>query len=113
MTWTPERVEMLTRLWATGLPTAQIGKELGITKNAVVGKAHRLGLPERQSPIGVAPKKTAKVVEMTAHCCRWPEGHPGEPGFHFCGKPIMAGKPYCPEHVARAYHRPSRREDAA
>lgn len=111
MTWTPERVDLLTRLWSSGLPTAQIGKELGITKNAVVGKAHRMGLPERVSPI--AKKPTAKVVELTAHSCRWPEGHPGETGFHFCGKPIIPGKPYCGEHAARAYHRPGRREDAA
>ncbi len=112
MTWTPERVDLLAQLWSSGMPTAQIGKELGITKNAVVGKAHRLGLPERQSPIAAA-KKESKVVELTAHSCRWPEGHPGEPGFHFCGKQVQSGKPYCPEHVARAYHRPTRREDAA
>ena len=41
--------------------------------------------------------------------CRWPLGHPREPGFHFCeAKPVM-GKPYCPEHLAKA-HRP--REEA-
>lgn len=112
MTWTPERVELLSQLWSSGLPTAQIGKQLGITKNAVVGKAHRIGLPERQSPISVV-KKPAKVVEMSAHTCRWPEGHPGEPGFHFCAKPIVSGKPYCAEHAARAYHRPTRRDNAA
>lgn len=111
MTWTPDRIDLLTRLWSSGMPTAQIGKELGITKNAVVGKAHRMGLPERASPISKKP--AAKVVELTAHSCRWPEGHPGEAGFHFCGKQVMNGKPYCAEHVARAYHRPGRREDAA
>jgi hypothetical protein len=35
--------------------------------------------------------------------CLWPEGHVGEPGFHFCGAEAMADKPYCPEHAARAY----------
>lgn len=37
--------------------------------------------------------------------CRWPEGDPREPGFHFCGEPAEAGKPYCPEHCGKAYQR--------
>ncbi|MDP7344875.1 MAG: GcrA family cell cycle regulator, partial [Alphaproteobacteria bacterium] len=50
-TWTPERIAEVTRLWDEGLTTAEIGKLVGVTKNAVVGKAHRLGLPPRPSPI--------------------------------------------------------------
>ena len=49
--WTPERIAEVTRLWGEGLTTAEIGKLVGVTKNAVVGKAHRLGLPPRPSPI--------------------------------------------------------------
>jgi GcrA cell cycle regulator len=51
MEWTPERINELTRLWSEGLSTAEIGKMLGISKNAVVGKAHRLQLSSRPSPI--------------------------------------------------------------
>ncbi|MCA0451754.1 MAG: GcrA cell cycle regulator, partial [Proteobacteria bacterium] len=51
MDWTPEQISELTRLWGEGLTTAEIGKRLGISKNAVVGKAHRLNLPARPSPI--------------------------------------------------------------
>ncbi|MBL0930769.1 MAG: GcrA cell cycle regulator [Alphaproteobacteria bacterium] len=51
MDWTPEQISELTRLWGEGLTTAEIGKRLGISKNAVVGKAHRLHLPARPSPI--------------------------------------------------------------
>ena len=51
MDWTPEQISDLTRLWGEGLTTAEIGKRLGISKNAVVGKAHRLHLPARPSPI--------------------------------------------------------------
>jgi GcrA cell cycle regulator len=51
MDWTPEQISDLTRLWGEGLTTAEIGKRLGISKNAVVGKAHRLNLPARPSPI--------------------------------------------------------------
>ena len=51
MPWNDENVAQLRELWDQGLPTAQIGKLLGFTKNAVVGKAHRTGLERRPSPI--------------------------------------------------------------
>lgn len=51
MSWNEENVGKLRELWDQGLPTAQIGKLLGFTKNAVVGKAHRIGLERRPSPI--------------------------------------------------------------
>jgi GcrA cell cycle regulator len=51
MDWTEETIERLRALWAEGLSTAEIGRRMGISKNAVVGKAHRLNLPARPSPI--------------------------------------------------------------
>ena len=51
MPWNDDNVSWLKELWDQGLPTAQIGKLLGFTKNAVVGKAHRIGLERRPSPI--------------------------------------------------------------
>ncbi|MCX5616879.1 GcrA family cell cycle regulator [Bombella sp. TMW 2.2559] len=51
MEWTDELIARLKELWEQGLSTAEIGRQLSITKNAVVGKAHRLGLPPRPSPI--------------------------------------------------------------
>ena len=51
MPWDENNVSKLKELWDQGLPTAQIGKLLGFTKNAVVGKAHRIGLERRPSPI--------------------------------------------------------------
>ena len=51
MPWDSGNVGRLRDLWDQGLPTAQIGKLLGFTKNAVVGKAHRIGLERRPSPI--------------------------------------------------------------
>lgn len=51
MDWSPERIADLTKLWNEGLATSEIGKRLGISKNAVVGKAHRLHLSARPSPI--------------------------------------------------------------
>ncbi|MCX5614890.1 GcrA family cell cycle regulator [Bombella saccharophila] len=51
MEWTDELIARLRELWEQGLSTAEIGRQLSITKNAVVGKAHRLNLPSRPSPI--------------------------------------------------------------
>jgi GcrA cell cycle regulator len=58
MTWTDERVELLKKLWGDGLSASQIAAELGgITRNAVIGKVHRLGLSGRaKSPSSAAPR---------------------------------------------------------
>jgi GcrA cell cycle regulator len=58
MTWTDERVEQLKKLWADGLSASQIAAQLGnITRNAVIGKVHRLGLSGRaKSPSSSAPR---------------------------------------------------------
>ena len=125
--WTEVRIQQLEALWKAGLSNAEIGRKLGISKNAVVGKAHRLHLPSRPSPIKNPPIRpvvkpvppppapAVKVVAMgkSGGACQWPDGHPGQPGFHFCGKPAAAGKPYCPEHAARAYVSGKSRDDAA
>jgi GcrA cell cycle regulator len=59
MTWTDERVELLKKLWADGLSASQIAAELGgVTRNAVIGKVHRLGLAGRaKSPSSAAPRQ--------------------------------------------------------
>ena len=51
MIWDEKNVTRLRELWDQGLPTSQIGRILSFTKNAVVGKAHRIGLERRPSPI--------------------------------------------------------------
>jgi GcrA cell cycle regulator len=56
MSWTDERVEILKKLWADGLSASQIAAELGgITRNAVIGKVHRLGLSGRVKVSGTNP----------------------------------------------------------
>ena len=50
--WNEDRVGALRRLWDEGHTTAEIGRRLRVSKNAVVGKAHRLDLPARPDPIG-------------------------------------------------------------
>ena len=58
MSWTDERVESLKKLWADGLSASQIAAELGgVTRNAVIGKVHRLGLAGRaKAPSSAAPR---------------------------------------------------------
>jgi GcrA cell cycle regulator len=63
MSWTDERVALLKRMWGEGKTAAEIAKELGgITRNAVIGKAHRLKLSNRVSPIQQDNKKAAPPV---------------------------------------------------
>lgn len=73
MSWTDERVETLKKMWGEGQSASQIAKELGgVTRNAVIGKVHRLGLSNRAGSGGssatkAAPKeKPAKVAAPKA-----------------------------------------------
>ena len=111
--WIPQRVSALIALWNEGLSTSVIGERLGVTKNAVVGKVHRLGLPKRGSPIKKKPRP-AEIIDLGSlrpGMCSWPEGDPGEPDFRFCGIPAIIGKPYCEKHCIIAYV-PSKRKQA-
>ena len=147
MSWNEQNVSRLRELWDQGLPTAQIGKLLGFTKNAVVGKAHRIGLERRPSPIRrtavkpdrkkarspimpklnfentVEEKNNLSSVNKIFHpvmknifsnsskrVCEWPQGHPDEVDFHFCGKERFEDKPYCLHHCSVAYVVPEKEE---
>jgi GcrA cell cycle regulator len=107
--WPPEQIAYLTKLWSDGLPTAEIAKLLGVTKSAAIGKAHRLNLTGRASPIaggaraGQPRSKPVPAATRSAAACQWPHGDPGTPQFQFCGAPAERGKPYCRTHCAKAY----------
>ena len=75
MSWTDERVETLKKMWAEGQSASQIAKELGgVTRNAVIGKVHRLGLSNRvggtpepaKAKADPAPKAEAKPAAKPA-----------------------------------------------
>ncbi|GHF48684.1 GcrA family cell cycle regulator [Seohaeicola zhoushanensis] len=67
MSWTDERVELLKKMWSDGQSASQIAKELGgVTRNAVIGKVHRLGLSNRTNGAPVPPAKTEEVKEKPA-----------------------------------------------
>lgn len=64
MGWTDESVEKLRQLWAQGLTANEIAKKLGVTKNAIVGKVHRLCLTARPSPIKVKDSEQELPLEQ-------------------------------------------------
>ncbi|MEX0970425.1 MAG: GcrA family cell cycle regulator [Paracoccaceae bacterium] len=67
MSWTDERVEQLKQMWGEGKSASQISKELGsVTRNAVIGKVHRLGLSNRPATPATAPGKAAKDAAKPA-----------------------------------------------
>ncbi len=68
MSWTDERIESLRTMWEKGLTASQIADELGgVSRNAVIGKAHRLGLKSRPSPVKATDKvKPAKAAAPAA-----------------------------------------------
>ena len=72
MSWTEERIERLKKMWHDGSTASQIADELGgVSRNAVIGKAHRLGLEARPSPVKPgeekeSPKKAAKPAAAKA-----------------------------------------------
>ena len=180
MSWNDERIDLLKSLWEKGLTASQIADKLGnVSRNAVIGKAHRLGLKARPSPVKgdadaqpkvAAPRKPAApkveqsspepaaaseaaprpaaervparpapaptpvqaaaeaprapaprpvmppmpprqrapgekvtLLDLNDKICKWPIGHPGEPDFQFCGRPVNPGFPYCMGHCAEAY----------
>ena len=63
MSWTDERIETLTKMWEGGATASQIADELGgVSRNAVIGKAHRLGLKARPSPVKANEKPEAPAA---------------------------------------------------
>ena len=133
MAWTDERVELLKKLWAEGLSASQIAGRLGgVTRNAVIGKVHRLGLagratsslmfgtrgntalkPQYEADQDAEPaplvelviplNERASIMTLKESMCRWPIGDPAEPEFHFCGRKKCGTLPYCEHHARMAY----------
>lgn len=139
--WDEDRVARLRELLMLGKTASQIAYALGgkITRSAVIGKVHRLGLAlnvetktardrkldrARSSGKRRAAKQPPAVrlivpEPMPVDCaidvarkplsdldpgdCKFPVGHPGEPGFGFCASGRVEGLPYCAEHAARCF----------
>jgi GcrA cell cycle regulator len=71
MSWTDERIERLKKMWHDGATASQIADELGgVSRNAVIGKAHRLGLEQRPSPVKPGEEKERKSAPASAPTSR-------------------------------------------
>ena len=74
MGWTDERVEQLKNLWTEGLSASQIARALGgVTRNAVIGKVHRLGLAGRVTPARVDRPRLPSVPRVSLRAHHMPE----------------------------------------
>ena len=137
LAWTAHQVALLKRRWAQRVSAAEIAKELGprVSRNAVIGKLKRLGVPRRGCGLNLAfeaffaASRFARLVrpanervihpdagrafgppctlmELGSSTCRWPVGEPGAAGFLFCGAVSLEARPYCAAHD-RIARRPS------
>ncbi|QHQ35787.1 GcrA family cell cycle regulator [Algicella marina] len=114
MSWTDERVETLKTMWSEGKSASQIAKELGgVTRNAVIGKVHRLGLSNRSAPAKTATKEekpAAAVAEAKPRpAAKEAPAKAAEPAAEAATKPapqqtqrpnkplIVAGQPLPPQ----------------
>lgn len=143
MTWDVARVSELKNLWLAGLSASQIARKLGdgVSRNAVIGKVHRLGLGGRGQPKTTEAKAQPEGVEvetsvvapapvpepqaqsgrenevailgLSERKCRWPLGDPRDPDFRFCGAGVTEGEPYCIKHARLAYQQTSPRRASA
>ena len=100
MDWTDQTVATLRTLWGEGHSTAEIGRRMDTTKNAIVGKAHRLKLPARPSPIRVASPDRAErapsVKPSPSSTGQPPLGCPSCSTSAHCPIPSGRGTTYCP-----------------
>ena len=135
-TWTPERVDQLKIYFEAGLSCRDIAVNIGVSRNAVIGKLSRLNLTRTTPDERRARRKksTAKqqlrllqevyeqepddapivstnncsLFELSEQRCRWPISTPGADDFCFCGNTPLGGMPYCSGHYRLAYQAGSR-----
>src|ERR1035437_455761 len=121
-------IERLGILWKEGHSTVEIGRRMLRSKNSIVGKAHRLELPERPSPIirdgrtpaprrpraaihtlppmegamPTEPPQDAPVVRLDPRRgCQWMEGT--RRPWVACNEPVVVGRSWCPLHYAKVF----------
>ena len=110
--WNAERDETLKRMREQGHSARAIGEELGVTRSAILGRAHRLGL-SRPTQSSVTRKKNEAnplILNRRPHFedrqeprgCRWIDGDPMQEGWEFCQREQAEGSSYCGYHYHQA-----------
>lgn len=98
MSWTDERVELLKKMWGEGQSASQIAKELGgVTRNAVIGKVHRLGLSNRAGSGGAAKADAKPKAEAKPKAAPKPKAETAKPKK---AEPDMKTEPAVPQRPA-------------
>ena len=142
MSWTDEKVAKLKELWGKGNTASQIAEILGgVSRNAVIGKAHRLNLSGKIIKKGQVnpritkskninhkkvrrgkfksiiidkdfePENPKQLEELDENSCKWPIGHPNEENFYFCGRTSLKDFSYCKLHLLYAYQPKGKKEE--
>jgi GcrA cell cycle regulator len=132
--WTEERIAELRERWSNNETFGEITRAMGaVSRNAVIGKSHRLGLHRPKDLVRIAIRKsnTARarrvtranghrhavkcedeptgfcrpvtLLELTETTCRWPGPATCGPALAYCGNPAIPGHPYCLTHYRLAY----------
>lgn len=102
--WPDDRVAILRDLWTRNLTAKEIGRKMGISKNAVLGKVHRLGLEQRVAPIVKPAKLRGFQIPDQGFCC-YIFGDPLKIGARYCGAPVHK-RDWCKKHCDIVYHKP-------
>lgn len=94
MSWTDERVEILKKMWGEGQSASQIAKELGgVTRNAVIGKVHRLGLSNRAGSGGAKAEAKPKAAKAEAKPKAAPKPEAPKPAAPAAAEPASSAPP--------------------
>ena len=97
MSWTEERIERLKKMWHDGATASQIAEDLGgVSRNAVIGKAHRLGLEQRPSPVKAGEEKEAKKSAPAAAAPKPAEPKSDAPKAAPVASPVQSTEPRRP-----------------
>src|SRR5215212_9881397 len=100
MSWTEERIDRLKKMWHDGATASQIADELGgVSRNAVIGKAHRLGLEQRPSPVKPGEEKEAKKPAPAPVAAAPKAAAPAKAGA--AGQEAQPVRPAAPGHAPR------------